>query len=100
MTWPVLFVGFMMLIQHRFEWASVEVKAATVERLQDGTRRVVDAYDSRSVSPFSVGVSIPEPILTIVYLKAGRQQPTPPGSESKFRKLIDKVYGEKAKPRQ
>lgn len=31
--------------------------------------------------------------------KAGRQQPTPPGSESKFRKLIDKVYGEKAKPR-
>jgi hypothetical protein len=31
--------------------------------------------------------------------KADRQQPTPPGSESKFRKLLDKVYGEKAKPR-
>lgn len=31
--------------------------------------------------------------------KAGRQQPTPLGPESKFRKLIDKVYGEKAKPR-
>jgi hypothetical protein len=31
--------------------------------------------------------------------KAGRQQPAPPGSGSKFRKLIDKVYGEKAKPR-
>jgi hypothetical protein len=31
--------------------------------------------------------------------KAGREQPTPPGSESKFRKLIDKVYGEKAKSR-
>jgi hypothetical protein len=27
--------------------------------------------------------------------KAGKQQPAPPVSESKFRKLIDKVYGEK-----
>jgi hypothetical protein len=32
--------------------------------------------------------------------KAGKQQSMPPGSESKFRKLLDKFYGETAKPRQ